>query len=493
MDFWRIERQQYPNIGHYMYMSKTQSTNNVPDLNQSRSDTIQETIKSIQNVLVTWNYSFIDTPLLEPAEIFLRKSGEAYTWETYNLTDSRGERFALRPEFTSSVARHILQSANTEPFPIRKCYAGPVFRNDARNRQQSQFNQVGAELIGVGGVDADAEVVALAASALRDGGYPNLKINIGNVGVASNLLKQFGLSQRTIALLLSRLDWLTNIEENAAEIGLQIGRSEQLPSTGSGQSQQEAAQGEAILLSLLSSNDNQVIGSRSLDEIVERYMKRVGASQNVEQTQLALEFLAELTTIQGTLEEANHQAKALVEKWQLDPTSLNWIESFTTAFEHYAVEDIELTCDFSLTHDVRYYTGMVFEIVLISDDATGNIPICSGGRYDMLYRSLGATDDTPALGFAISVETLLNSSPTLDQDLAEHPFKNMGILVVPADLHSVKSAIDYARQIRALGERVGILPDSDAVLDLHKYAKANMINRIRWISQAGIEKEQSVD
>ena len=222
-------------------------------------------------------------------------------------------------------------------------------------------------------------------------------------------------------------------------------------------------------------------------------MKRVGASQNVEQTQLALEFLAELTTIQGTLEEANHQAKALVEKWQLDPTSLNWIESFTTAFEHYAVEDIELTCDFSLTHDVRYYTGMVFEIVLISDDATGNIPICSGGRYDMLYRSLGATDDTPALGFAISVETLLNNSPTLDQDLAEHPFKTMGILVVPADLHSVKSAIDYARQIRALGERVGILPDSDAVLDLHKYAKANMINRIRWISQAGIEKEQSVD
>ena len=81
----------------------------------------------------------------------------------------------------------------------------------------------------------------------------------------------------------------------------------------------------------------------------------------------------------------------------------------------------------------------------------------------------------------------------MDQDLAEHPFKNMGILVVPADLHSVKSAIDYARQIRALGERVGILPDSDAVLDLHKYAKANMINRIRWISQAGIEKEQSVD
>ena len=71
-------------------MNNTQNPNSIPDLNQTSSDIIQETIKSLQTTLVAWNYSFLGTPLLEPAEIFLRKSGEAFTWETYNLTDSRG-------------------------------------------------------------------------------------------------------------------------------------------------------------------------------------------------------------------------------------------------------------------------------------------------------------------------------------------------------------------------------------------------------------------
>ena len=474
-------------------MNNTQNPNSIPDLNQTSSDIIQETIKSLQTTLVAWNYSFLGTPLLEPAEIFLRKSGEAFTWETYNLTDSRGQRFALRPEFTSSVARHILQSENQNTFPIRKCYAGPVFRNDATNRQQSQFNQVGAELVGLGSIAADAEVVALAISSLRDSGYTKLELKLGNVGVASNLLEQFGLSQRTISLLLSRLDWLTDVEQHADEIQLQIGRSQRLPSITDSPNEPEAEQGEAILLSLLSTNDDQVTGSRSLDEIVQRYMKRVGAYQNLQQTQLALEFLAEFTAIRGTLGQASQKAQTLATKWQLDPTSLTWITDFSAALAHYSLDDVPVTCDFSLTHDVRYYTGMVFEVLVPYPETAGQIPVCSGGRYDMLYRSLGASKDTPALGFALSVEALVSAHQESSNDRRDDPFKSMGILVLPANSLAIQSALQHAARIRSSGERAGFLASTDSVPDLYEYARANMMSRIEWIGQDGIEKEQILD
>ena len=474
-------------------MKNTQNLNSVPDLTQAESDRIQETINSLRATVVAWNYSYIHTPLLEPADIFLRKSGEAFTWETYNLMDSRGDRFVLRPEFTSSVARHVLEAGPGTASPIRRCYAGQVFRNDTSNHEQRQFNQVGAELVGIGTVDGDAEVVALAISSLQQLGYTNLRVNIGNVGIASSLLEQFGLSERTIALLLSRLDWLTDIEKSAEEIQLQIGRSQSLPASGATNDDERTEADGAILLSLLSESDNQVIGSRTLEEIVERYMKRIGAYPDIDRTQSALKFLSELTAIQGSLDETLILAERLVEKWHLAPSTLSWITEFSLKLSEYGLNDVIINGDLGLTHDVRYYTGMVFEI--LSPDANPNSwnSVTTGGRYDNLYRSLGSSEETPALGFAHSIEALIDNTYTSAADTGSRLFTEPGLLIVPTTEKAARSALEQATQQRSTGRRVGVLFNYKESFDLMGYAKDHMMRRILWIGEDGVERDQDLD
>jgi ATP phosphoribosyltransferase regulatory subunit len=474
-------------------MKNTQNLTSIPDLSQSESDNIQAAISSLRGTLVAWNYSYIDTPLLEPADIFLRKSGEAFTWETYNLIDSHGDRFVLRPEFTSSVARHILGARHGTIFPIRKCYSGQVFRNDTSNEEPRQFSQVGAELVGIGTVDGDAEVVALAIASLQQLGYTNLQVNIGNVGIASSLLQQFGLSDRTIALLLSRLDWLTDIEKSAEEIQQQIGRSQSLPTSGVASNDERLEADGAILLSLLSDADNPVIGSRTLEEIVERYMARIGAYPDIDRTQSALQFLSEFTAIQGPLDECLNLAAQLVERWQLAPNDLNWIAKFRLRLAEYGVSDVIINGDFSLTHDVRYYTGMVFEILSSSSNSTSWRSVTNGGRYDNLYCSLGSLEDIPALGFAHSIEALTDSNSGSDTDPRPDLFTEAGLLIIPRNEQAVRLALERATRQRLTGVRVGILFDHEEPFDLIGYAKDNNIQRILWIDQDGIEKDQDID
>jgi len=290
--------------------------------------------------------------------------------------------------------------------------------------------------------------------------------------------------------LLSRLDWLTDIDKHAGEIQLQIGRSQDLTSSNATNDNKDTEEDSAILLSLLSASHNQVIGSRTLEEIAARYMKRIGAYQDIERTQSALRFLSEFTTIRGTLEKTKRDAELLTKKWGLEPSALSWISEFASKLAEYPLSNVSINCDFSLTHDVRYYTGMVFEILVSGIADYGSNTACSGGRYDKLYRSLGAPTDTPALGFAHSVEALLNDKSGCSDSA---PFTETGILILPTSQLAVQYAHQCADQFRASGQRVGMLLDTEPSFDLYDYAKTNMISRILWIGQNSIEKEQDLD
>ena len=66
-----------------------------------------------------------------------------------------------------SVARVVATQLHDGPFPLRLCYAGSVLRNQALNAgRRRESLQAGCELVGAGGLAADAECIALAAAAL---------------------------------------------------------------------------------------------------------------------------------------------------------------------------------------------------------------------------------------------------------------------------------------------------------------------------------------
>ena len=123
----------------------------------------RELQERLVELIGSYGYRFLETPILEPTELFLRKSGGQLASRIYSLTDADSNLVSLRPEFTSSIMRHYLEHAATIDLPARWQYSGPVFRYEEDENSSRQFTQVGAELLGSASVLADAEILSLAA------------------------------------------------------------------------------------------------------------------------------------------------------------------------------------------------------------------------------------------------------------------------------------------------------------------------------------------
>jgi histidyl-tRNA synthetase len=117
-----------------------------------------------------FGYQEYDGPILEPLELYAAKSGEELVkQQTFRLTD-RGEReLAMRPELTPSLARMVAAKQHELIYPLRWFSIGPRFRYEAPQRGRGrEFYQFDCDLIGPRSPEADAEIIALAASFLQN-------------------------------------------------------------------------------------------------------------------------------------------------------------------------------------------------------------------------------------------------------------------------------------------------------------------------------------
>ena len=89
-----------------------------------------DTLKNIQNILndvfSSHGYQYIETPILEATDLFLRKGGAEISTQLYSFNTLSGEEVSIRPEFTSSILRHSIDNKDLYSLPIRFQYAGPV-------------------------------------------------------------------------------------------------------------------------------------------------------------------------------------------------------------------------------------------------------------------------------------------------------------------------------------------------------------------------------
>ena len=151
---------------------------------------------SIVAQLTDQGYLSIDTPIVQPAELFLRKSGGELASRMYTFDDPGGNKVSLRPEFTASVIRYYIEHLSDLNLPVKIQYSGPVFRYDEK-KIYGQFNQIGAEILGGSDPILDAESVLLASSCLSNVGLysRNMRIVLGDVGVLHSIFSGMGLSQ----------------------------------------------------------------------------------------------------------------------------------------------------------------------------------------------------------------------------------------------------------------------------------------------------------
>lgn len=148
--------------------------------------------------LHSYGYQDIQTPTFEFFDVFSREIGTTPSKELYKFFDKEGNTLVLRPDFTPSIARCAAKYFMDETIPLRFCYSGNNFINT--NNLQGKLKettQMGAELIGDGSPEADAEMIAMLVEALLNSGLQDFQVSVGQIDYFKGLCANASLDEET--------------------------------------------------------------------------------------------------------------------------------------------------------------------------------------------------------------------------------------------------------------------------------------------------------
>ena len=146
--------------------------------------------EKVRSVMSRFAYRNIRTPIVESTHLFVRGLGDVtdiVEKEMYSFEDKmNGDALTLRPESTAGVVRAAIEHNLLYDAPRRLYYMGPMFRHERPQRgRYRQFHQIGAEALGFGGAEVDAEMILLADTLWRDLGFTqgaDYHLEIGSLG-----------------------------------------------------------------------------------------------------------------------------------------------------------------------------------------------------------------------------------------------------------------------------------------------------------------------
>jgi len=142
-----------------------------------------------------FGYERVAPPLVEFEESLLAGTGESQRAAMFRVQDPESHRMmAVRSDITPQVARIATSRLKRRPRPLRLSYAGHVLRvRGTQLRPARQFRQAGVELIGAGAMEADLEVILLAAETLGRLGIESLSVDLVSPTLVPTLAGELGL------------------------------------------------------------------------------------------------------------------------------------------------------------------------------------------------------------------------------------------------------------------------------------------------------------
>ena len=424
----------------------------------SHASRCKRSVQSRLNEFIgSYGYGALEVPVLEATELFLRKSGGALASQMYSFTDPGSNSVSLRPEFTSAIMRHYLETTSGAATDSVKRwqYAGPVFRYDPDNvASNGQFTQVGAELIGSHSTLADAELLSLAAGMPAALGIADYRVRVADLDVLDGVLDTVGLSDRARSFIVANMNRISSNQstmsatlQRAAELHIASGRDvlpeeNDLADAVSGLPDDEARH---VLAGFMRWNgaSGVPIGQRSSDEIVDRLLRKLRGGDDPDTVERGLTLAARLAAVNGDPADAIPQARSIVVSAGGDTSAIDRLTDLVNLVDDEPALKGHLQIDFSLARGIAYYNGIIFDIVR----GVGATNLGGGGRYDSLSRALGGPHTVPALGFAFTLESLLEVMPADDPAIV----RPQPVIVAPAGSDEYGTAMRAAREVRAQG------------------------------------------
>jgi histidyl-tRNA synthetase len=288
---------------------------------------------------VAFGFDEIDGPTFEHLELYTAKSGEGIVNELFSFRRAGGsDDYALRPEFTPTLARMAAARAAQLPVPIKWFAVPNFFRAERPQRGRlREFYQWNVDLLGAEGPAIDAEVIGVAVAALARLGlkHTDVRVKISHRVAAAKLVRALGVAEESVAGAFELFD-----------------RRDKMPP--------------------------------------EEFTKRAAALG------LAGDALARFESAVRTRVQVGEDLGSLASAAGVVAEELGELAALRDAL---VAADLAPWCEFDLgiVRGLAYYTGTVFEI---HEASGGERAIAGGGRYDGLVELFGGPK-TPAMGFGM--------------------------------------------------------------------------------------------
>src|ERR1017187_3524355 len=173
---------------------------------------------------VARRYGFVewDGPVLEPTELYRKKSGDEIIGQLFNFTDKGEREVALRPELTPTLARIIAAHEREFKKPLKWFSIGSCFRYEKQQRGRLREHiQLNCDIIGENSPTADAELIALGIDVLRAFGLTqkDFIVRISSRKAWEDFLARRGVAKERFGEFLQILDKLERTDPSVTGAG----------------------------------------------------------------------------------------------------------------------------------------------------------------------------------------------------------------------------------------------------------------------------------
>ena len=358
---------------------------------QTQMERLMEVLRSSYGV---YGFTPLDTPIIEASDVLLAKGGGETEKQIYRFSKGDSD-LSLRFDLTVPLAKYVALHYADLAFPFRRFQIGKVYRGERAQRGRfREFYQADIDIIGDGALDIlnEAEIPAIIYDTFTRLGLHRFRIRVNNRKVLNGFFAILGLSEQA-GDVLRTIDKLDKI-------------------------------GAVKVRALLTDACGVTVGQA--DEIL-RFIACPGTSAD------KLAFLEQYRGRNETFDTGLDELRTVV----------GYLPAFGVPEENFEL-------DLTIARGLDYYTGTVYETVLLDHPEVGSI--CSGGRYDDLA-GYYTNKSLPGVGISIGLTRLFYI-------LQEQNMISDAVLTAPADVlilpmtDDLSAAVSLASMLRAGGLRV---------------------------------------
>jgi len=187
--------------------------------------------RNLLDLYRSWGYQLVFPPFIEYLDSLMTGAGSDLDLQTFKVTDQiTGRTLGIRADITPQVARIDAHQLRRDQ-PTRLSYLGTVLTSTGSGLAGSRSPlQIGAELYGYAGIEADLEVICLMLESLHLAGMDDLFLDLGHVGIFRGLARQAGLDQGQELALFDALQRkaVPEIQSLVSGFGISIAEGEML-------------------------------------------------------------------------------------------------------------------------------------------------------------------------------------------------------------------------------------------------------------------------